>query len=207
MKSLITSILMVLLTFSSFNLIRAEDLPFSQEIRLPIDTSLPEAKLQPIDIKVEFKHPCWARGEKNNSVRVFCEGNLGAREIESQIYDLEFSDENHISSCRLVFLIPKYANGEERYIIKYSDSKVEPANYEDHVDVEDTHYYYEPIPGQKIDFDYFKIIEDDKYIVYGVMQAGVLLDTKTCHTIIKLKPNSTEFETVNADQFASFAFR
>ncbi|RLF49966.1 MAG: hypothetical protein DRN19_05290, partial [Thermoplasmata archaeon] len=33
-----------------------------------------------------------------------------------------------------------------------------------------------------------------------------LLGTYVGHTIIKLKPNSTEFETVNADQFASFAF-
>lgn len=203
----ITPLMLVILILHSYNTIGLENSTFSQEIRLPIDTSLYEAKFHPVDMEIEFKHPCWALDEKNHSVRIYCDGNFGTRELESQIYDLKFLDEKHISSCRVVFLVPEYANGRERYIVRYSDSEVAPPEYKDHVYVEDDHYYYEPIRGQRIDFDYFKIVEDGKYIVYGIMQAGVLLDTKTCHTIVKLKPNSTEFETVNADQFASFAFR
>ncbi|RLF27200.1 MAG: hypothetical protein DRN01_03065, partial [Thermoplasmata archaeon] len=86
----------------------------------------------------------------------------------------------------------------------YDSSETPPANYPDHVSVEDTHYFYEPISGQKMDFDYYKITQDG-YVIYGVCQKGVLLGEGVSHTIIKLKPNSTEFESKNADQFASFA--
>ena len=181
------------------------DNPFTQNIDIPVNTALPEAKFQPIDIKVEFDHPCWAKDEINRSVKVLCKGGFGVEELESQIYDLEFIDKEHISSCRLVFLIPEFADGTERYYVSYSDREVSIPNYPDHVSVMDSHYYYEPLPGQKIDFDYYRVVEDH-YIVYGVVQKGILLGTYVGHTIIKLKPNSTEFETVNADQFASFAF-
>ncbi|MCD6541868.1 MAG: hypothetical protein J7K38_00900 [Thermoplasmata archaeon] len=203
---LVTSVL-VALSFFPY-LIHGETLSdntFTQTIDVPIDTALPESKFQPIDIKVEFDHPCWAKDEINRSIRVFCEGSFGVEELESQIYDLEFIDKEHISSCRLVFLIPEFADGTEKYYISYSDREVPIPNYPDHVSVIDSHYYYEPIPGQKIDFDYYRITEDG-YVIYGVVQKGILLGTYVGHTIIKLKPNSTEFETVNADQFASFAF-
>ena len=181
-----------------------ETLPFKQELEIPIDTGREEAKYQPVDLHVEFTHPCWARNETHSSVRVCYDDGTGLNELESQIYDLEFADETHIKSCNLVFLIPGEANGEEKYYVLYDSSETPPANYPDHVSVEDTHYFYEPISGQKMDFDYYKITQDG-YVIYGVCQKGVLLGEGVSHTIIKLKPNSTEFESKNADQFASFA--
>ncbi|HEC86669.1 MAG TPA: carboxypeptidase regulatory-like domain-containing protein, partial [Thermoplasmatales archaeon] len=178
------------------------ELPFKQELKIPVDTT--KARYQPIDMHIFFKHPCWAKNETLHSVRVYYDDGTGLTEIESQIYELEFFDDSHIKACNLVFLIPGEANGKEKYYVLYDDSETPPPNYPDHLIVEDTHYFYEPISGQKMDFDYYKIIEDG-YIIYGICQKGVLLGEGVSHTIIKLKPNSTEFETKNADQFASFA--
>ncbi len=181
-----------------------EALPFKQMLNIPIDTSFDEAKFQPIDMHVQFLHPCWAKNETVNSIRIAYDDGSGLAEIESQVYDLEFSDESHVEACSLVFLIPAEANRKEKYYVLYDDSEVPPADYVDHLTIEDTHYYYEPISGQKIDFDYYKILEDG-YIVYGVLQKGMILGNGVSHTVLKIKPNSTEFETVNGEQFASFA--
>ncbi|MEA2055965.1 MAG: hypothetical protein U9O49_03945 [Candidatus Thermoplasmatota archaeon] len=180
------------------------DMAFKQEIAIPIDTSLKQAGFQPIDMRVEFDSPCWAKNEQEHSVRIVCDDGSELIELESQIYDLEHSDDAHIESCSLVFLIPDAANGEEKYYVCYDSSETESPNYEDHLSVEDTHYFYEPIPGQIIDFDYYKIIENG-YIVYGVCQKGELLGEGMFNAAIKLKPNSTEFETVYAEQIAAFS--
>ncbi len=34
---------------------------YSQEIIIPFDTSLDIAHFQPIDIKIDFNNPCWAK--------------------------------------------------------------------------------------------------------------------------------------------------
>jgi hypothetical protein len=47
-----------------------DNFAFKQEIQIPIDTSVERAKFQPIDIKVEFSKTCYAKDEKNNSVRI-----------------------------------------------------------------------------------------------------------------------------------------
>ncbi len=41
-----------------------EDLAFKQEITIPIDTNLPEAKYQPIDIRIKFTEQCYAKDDK-----------------------------------------------------------------------------------------------------------------------------------------------
>ncbi|MCD6236539.1 MAG: hypothetical protein J7K13_01105 [Thermoplasmata archaeon] len=179
-----------------------ENMPFKQEIAIPVDSTV--ARYQPIDIHISFNHPCWAKNESWHSVRVCYNDGSGLTEIESQIYGLHFTDDSHIDSCNIVFILPGDTNGREKYYVVYSDSETRAPNYPNHVDVEDCHYFYEPISGQKMDFDYYKITQDD-YVVYGICQKGVLLGEGVSHTIIKLKPNSTEFESKNADQFASFA--
>lgn len=176
---------------------------YEQEIKIDIDTS--RMRLQPVDVHVTFRRPCWAVNETIHSVKLLCKDSEGnVRELESQIYNLGHIDRTHISSCNLVFLIPSYADGKERYFVTYSDTEVTPPKYIDHVDVEDCHYFYEPIPGQKIDVDYY-MIREDGYIIYGICQEGEILGEGASQTIVKMKPNSTKFETVNADQFASFA--
>lgn len=212
----IVSIIIIAFVFSSLNpsafskeeylSTDISDLNYKQEIIIPIDTSLEIAKFQPIDTKVKFDNPCWAKNEKESSVRVGYDDGSGINEIESQIYDLEFSDDSHISSCGLVFLIPENANGKEKYYVLYDSSETKPASYEDHVVIEDTHYFYEPISGQVIDFDYYGVIEDG-YVIYAVMQKGQLLGNPISQSVVKFKPKSTVVETYNVDQLGAFDMR
>lgn len=177
--------------------------PYQQKIEIPIDTSLKESKYQPIDIRISFDTPCYALNETMHSIRVGYQMDSDITEIESQIYDLKHIDENHITSCSLVFLIPAEATGEETYSVYYDDKQTDAIPYPDHLTMLDTHYYYEPITGQIIDFDYYQVIEDE-YIIYGICQKGELLGNGMSNAIIKLLPNSTEFKTKNAEQIAGF---
>ena len=181
-----------------------EGFSYRQELSLPLDTSQPGALFQPIDIRVEFRYPCWARNETHHSIRVGANDGSGLEEIDSQIYDLDYNDESHISACSLVFLIPGTATGKEKYYVIYDEEETPLVIYPDHVHVEDTHYFFEPISGQKIDFDYYKIIQDD-YVTYGICQKGVLLGNGVANFVIKMNSNSTEFETMNADQMGMFS--
>jgi hypothetical protein len=183
-----------------------DNLPFKQEIKVPFDTSQEIAKYQPVDIRIEFNQPCWAKDETKYSVRVGVDDGKGITEIESQIYDLEHSDESHIKACSLVFLIPEKANGKEKYYVLYDSKETSPPGYPNHLKVEDTHYYYEPIPGQKIDFDYYGI-RDEGFVVYAVIQKGELLGHPIALAVVKFKPGSTAVETYNLDQLGDFDFR
>lgn len=180
------------------------NLKFKQEISLPIDTSLMESKFQPIDLRIQFDQSCWANNDTINSVRVAMDDGTDLIELDSQIYDLSKTDDSHIDACSIVFLIPEEATGEEKYFVIYDDQQTEPAGYEDHLRIKDTHYFYEPISGQYMDFDYYQIWEDE-YIAYGVCQQGELLGSGMSNAVIKLKSQSTEFKTTNAEQIASFS--
>jgi hypothetical protein len=183
-----------------------ENLAHKQELTIPIDTSLKEAIFQPIDIKVDFSSSCWAKDETMHSVRVGYDNGNELIEIDSQIYDLEKIDESHISSCSLVFLIPEQANGEEKYYVLYDSSETQAPDYEDHLRIEDTNYFYEPISGQKIQFDYYGIFQDE-YIIYAVIQKGEIVGNPVGHYISKCKPESKKLDTNYIDQLASFDFR
>jgi len=183
-----------------------EDLAFKQEVFIPIDTSLENAKFQPIDIRVEFENLCWAKDETMHPIRVAYEDITGLTEIESQIYDLHFIDENHIDSCSLVFLIPENVNGDETYYVFYDQNEKNAPEYEDHLIIEDTHYFYEPISGQKIDIDYYGIW-DDEDVIYGVIQTGELLGNPASQGIFKFKPGSKQVETYNMEQLCVFDMR
>jgi hypothetical protein len=180
-----------------------EHLPNQQEIILPIDTSNPHTRYQPIDIQIDFNTPAWAQNETHHAVRIVYEQAGTKFELESQIYDLNYTDDTHISRCNLVFLIPPDVDGTETYHLLFDTKEIEPPKYPKHVSVVDTHYFYEPISGQKIDFDYYKIMQDN-HVIYGVIQKGELLGEGVSHTVVKLKPNSTEFETLNTDQFGNY---
>ena len=181
-----------------------EKLTYKQEIEIPIDTSLPEAKYQPIDMRINFDNICWAKDENAHSVRIGYNDGSELIELESQIYDLKHSDDSHIISCSIVFIIPEMADGKEKYYIYYDLSETESPDYEDHLSVEDTHYFYEPIPGQIIDLDYYKVIENG-YIIYGICQQGELLGEGMSNAVVKLKPDSTEFDTSYTEQIAAFS--
>jgi hypothetical protein len=181
-------------------------LPYKQEIPVPFDTSNTTAKFQPIDTRITFQNSCWGKNETIHSIRVGFDDGSGMQEIESQVYDIEHSDESHIKACSLVFLVPEEATGKETYYVLYDSKETEPTNYPAHVTVEDTHYFYEPIPGQKIDFDYYGIRQEG-FVIYAVIQKGQLLGNPVALCALKFKPNSTSVETFNLDQLGNFDFR
>ena len=178
-------------------------LKYKQELLIPIDTNLPESKYQPIDMRIQFTNPCWGVDEYNHSIRIYYDDGNSLTELESQIYDIEIQTTSQIKSCSIVFLIPEQADGNEQYYVFYDDTEQNTTDYPDHLNYEDTHYFYEPISGQIIDFDYYKIIEDN-YIVYGIIQKGEILGNGMSNTIATLKPESTQFETTTIDQLATF---
>ncbi|VVB60617.1 Carboxypeptidase regulatory-like domain protein [uncultured archaeon] len=179
---------------------------FRQEISLPIFSQLSFAKFQPIDIRVVFENNCWALSENHSSIRVcYWDGNEWSV-LESQIYDLNFVDKSSIKACSLVFLIPKNATGKEVYYIYYNDKETSPANYPDHVQVEKTHYYYEPIPGQKADFDYYKIT-DEGYCIYGVGLQGMMMTEYGTQMIFRQSKGQKDFSYRYWDRLASFCFQ
>ena len=183
-----------------------EELAYKQEITIPIDTSQEESKFQPIDTTIEFSNSCWAINEAIHSVRVGFENEFGVNEIESQIYDLEYSDDSHITSCSLVFLIPEIANGKEKYFVYYDSNQQDPVDYEDHIAIRDTNYFYEPISGQVIEFDYYEVKEEGD-VVYAVIQRGQLLGNPVSQSVMKMKPGSKYVETYNIQQMAGFDIR
>ena len=175
-----------------------------QLLTLPIDTSLDGAVYQPIDLQIVFDAPCWAHNETIHSVRVCCWHNDQWHEIESQIYDLVFKEEDVLSSCNLVFLIPEFATGSERYYVYYDDQKKSAPAYTNHVDVKDNAYSYSPIPELKAEVNYYGIYEDSSCL-YGVGQEGEFLRRALCQVVVKQLPGSTDFDIFNVDQIASFA--
>jgi len=183
-----------------------DGLSYKQEIIIPIDTSLSVSKFQPIDIRIDFENSCWAEDENTHSVRIGIEKDGGLTEIDSQIYDLEYDDNSHINSCSIVFLIPEDADGSEKYYVYYDSAKTNGPDYEDHITIEDTHYFYEPISGQTIFFDYYGIRQDED-VIYAIVQTGELLGNPVSFAAAKFKPNSKVVETYNIDQLVDFDLR
>jgi len=178
--------------------------PYRQELPVPIDTGRPGAAYQPVDLRITFDHACWAKNETVHSVRVAAAMNGEITELESQIYDLAYTDGSHIEACSLVFIIPGWATGSERYYVLYDDQETAPPRHPDHVGVEEASYYYEPVPGQRIDFDYYKVMQGED-VAYGVIQKGELLGNGISQVVVKMKPGSPVYETNYADQMTSFS--
>jgi len=179
---------------------------YRQEIDVPIDTSIDLAKYQPVDIRITFKDPCFAENADEHSVRVCCWDGRTWYELESQIYDLEHSDDSHIKACSIVFLIPEFANGKEKYYVYYDDSEKQSTDYPDHVAVTKEHYYYEPIPGQKADFDYYKIT-DEGFCVYGIGISGMMMTEYGSQMIFRQSKGQKDLSYSYWDRLASFCFQ
>src|SRR4030043_1599484 len=115
-KYLLILVILITLLFSSINVYalpdekyiknNIENLAFKQEITIPINTNLPEIKYQPIDIRIKFTEQCYAKDVNDHSIRICIEKGSETTELESQIYNLEKTDDTHIRSCNVVFLIP-----------------------------------------------------------------------------------------------------
>jgi len=182
-----------------------ESWSFRQSIDIPIDASLTEAKYQPIDIRIKFDNLCWAKSEKEHAIRIIFQKGINHLELESQIYDLEYSDIDYITECSLVFIIPEEASGKEKYYVYYDqEEKIEP-DYPDHVQIEETFYRYEPIPGYPYESYCYKIIEEG-YIVYAIAQKGEVLGIGTSQQVMKFKPKSEKLIPSNGESVAFFDF-
>ncbi len=182
------------------------DWSFRKEVEIPnyVDTSDEHAHYQPVDIYIEFDDPCWARNEEEHSLRVIFQDDGIFLPLESQIYDLIFLDEEHIKACSIVFLIPKEANGNERYYIYYDDDKKSAPNYPNHVDVGESYYRYEQM-GLTFESSYYKVIEGD-YIVYAINKWGKAFDTTTSQQVVKLKKEIKDVTPSNGELGAEFNF-
>ena len=182
-----------------------EQWSYRQEISIPIDTSLTESDYQPIDISIEFENTCWAKDTEDHSIRVILHQSGYLEELECQIYDLEHTDETHISSCNLVFLIPSGTTGQEKYYFYYDDEQKQKTSYPDHISVEESYCKYEPIPGYPYESDFFYIAEDE-YIVYTIAQEGEIFGIGTSQQVTKLKPKSKKYSPSNGETLAFLDF-
>ena len=179
---------------------------FRQKIEINIDTSLEEAKYQPIDIRIKFENTCWAESTQKHSIRIIYQDSENIEEIESQIYDLLFIDDNHISECSIVFLIPDYATDKESYYAYYDNLPKPEHSYQNHIELSESYYKYEPIPGYPFESEYFKIKQDGN-IIYGVAKQGEFLGYSTAQQITKFKENTKQVSTPkDSEAFTSFDY-
>lgn len=179
---------------------------FRKEVVIPkdIDTGDEQTHFQPVDIFIEFDPPCWAKNEEEYSLRIIFQDEENFLQLESQIYDLIFLDEEHIKTCSVVFLIPKEANGKERYYIYYDDDKKSAPNYPNHVDVGEFYYRYEQM-GLTFESSYYKVIEGD-YIVFAINKLGKAFDVTTSQQVGKLKKGTKDVTPSNGELSAGFNF-
>jgi len=179
---------------------------YRQELVLSVDTSLSSAAFQPIDTTITFTEPCWAVNETSHSVRVVMYKNEQTQELSCQLYDLQFSSTSYLSSCCIVFLIPKEANGQEQYFV-YFDQEYKPAPLSvDHVGVVESYYSYEHIPGYPFTSRYYGIIQDGE-LSYAISQEGEFMGYSTSQHVTKLKKGTQEVSPNQGEASASFDFR
>ena len=182
------------------------DWNYKQEIKISIDTSQKLSINQPIDKNIQFNNPCWGKDETWHSIRILCYHNEIWHELESQIYDIIFQETSIIKSCRIVFLIPEFADGKEFYYVFYDDTEKPQPFYKDHVSISESYYRYEPISGYPLESSYYKITDDDA-IPYLISQEGQFMGYNTCQHITKMLDNITEIHPKNGDLFAAFDFK
>lgn len=179
---------------------------FKEEIKIPIDTSDERAKYQPIDILFKFNNSCWAVDENKHSVRIIMGENGYFQELESQIYDLKHIDSEHIESCSIVFLIPKEATGDERYFVYYNDGEKACPEYTNRVDVEESEYRYEKIPGLVFESEFFAIREGE-YIIYAINKKGYAFGEELTQQVVKLKKDLKEVKPDSGEIGTTFDFK
>jgi len=183
------------------------DWSYRQEIKLPISTNDSIVHYQPIDLRITFEKPCWTENENKTSIRIGCWYQEEWYDLESQIYDIKKStgETTYINECNVIFLIPSFADGNERYFIYYSDGETQKPNYKDHISLEDANYSASPLPGISAQARFYGIKEDG-YCIYAVGQEGQLLDRSCTQVVVKQKKDSKIFDVLGADQIVSFGF-
>jgi len=182
-----------------------ESWPYRQKIILPIDTSDEDAVYQPIDLFFEFENTCWAEDETKHSIRVVYQYGGRFKELESQIYNLKYSDDDYIDSCGLIFLIPEDANGEEQYYVYYDEGETSAADYPDHVSVEDSYFSYEPIRGILSETWNYNIMQGEN-IIYSIAKKGVINGASVCQQVVKMKKGAKSLLPNLGEHTISYGF-
>jgi hypothetical protein len=141
-----------------------------------------------------------------HSIRIISYHDGSWKELQSQIYNIKLKDESTISSCRIIFLIPEFADGSELYYVYYDDGGKPETVYEDHVSIDESYYRYEPISGYPLESYYYRIF-DDGIIPYTISQEGQLMGYNTGQHIVKMLDNVTEVHPKYGDLFAAFDFK
>jgi hypothetical protein len=183
------------------------DWAYQEELHLPISTSNPSSRYQPIDLRITFKNPCWTENETLTSIRVCCWYEEEWHLLESQIYNLQRDSkkDSYIQECNVIFLVPPFADGTERYFLYYNGVATSPTSFKDHVTVIDSNYTSSPMPELTAQAKFYGI-EEDGYCIYAVGQQGNLLDRSISQVIIKQQKDSKKFDLLGSDQIVSFAF-
>lgn len=178
-----------------------------QEVTLPIPTNDSLSHYQPIDQRITFEKLCWTADENHTSIRVCCWYFEEWHELESQIYSItkESEGSKYITACNIIFLIPAFADGTERYFIYYNEGETPKPGYTDHVRVEDSYYSSSPSPDISAQAKFYGVMEDG-FCVYGVGQEGQLIDRPCAQVVVKQKKDSRQFNLFGSDQIVSFAF-
>lgn len=178
-----------------------------QELQLPISTTNPLSRYQPIDLHITFDTPCWTEDETHTSIRVCCWYKEEWHELESQIYGIKKNggDSYYIHECNIVFLVPAFADGTERYFLYYNNGETPPTTYQDHVSIIDANYSSSPIPDVTAQAKFYGIIEDG-YNIYAIGQQGHLLDRSISQVIVKQKEKTKQFDILGSNQIVSLAF-
>lgn len=180
---------------------------YRQELTLPIVTNDSAAHCQPIDLRVRFEKPCWTENENVTSIRISCWQAELWQSVDSQIYALTTvnGEKYYLSECNIVFLIPSFADGTERFFMYYTGDRTSKPNYKDYVMVKDMNYSSAPIPELSAQAQFYGI-QQEGYCIYAVGQEGQLLDRSCSQVVVKQKSGIREFDITNFDQIVSFAF-
>lgn len=179
----------IILAILILSFYRCDAKSYYEEIELNFPN---EFLYQPIDISIEFKNECYAINENEHSIKVIYNG----KEIESQIYNLEFNGK-YLKKCNIVFLY----HGKGKYIVKYGN-EIRRIRYEKHVSIEEKYYSVEPVKGYSAWVNYYEI-RDDGNPVFAICQEGDVFGIEMANKVIKLKG---EFNMNNWEKIFSFAF-
>ncbi len=203
---------LLLPVFSATDISSAEEITwwndnwsYREKIEIPIDTGKDNAKSQPIDINTDFDKPCWAKNEKIHSIRIIYQKKNETRELDCQIYDLNYTKEDFIDSCNLVFLIPQCADGKESYYLYYDNKEKNEVEYEDHLNIEESYYHYSTSYGLSAETWSYNIIQD-RTLEYAIVKKGETSKGFLSQEIIKFKKGSKENIQNNYEHVLSCAF-
>ncbi len=181
-----------------------ETFDFRQQIKLPTSLLSASSEHDPIDITINFTNQCWAEHNQHHSIRIIHQTNTSSQELESQIYQLNYSEKPYLDSCSIVFLLPKNLSNKENIFVYYDNQETTQPNYPDRVAITEDQFQYEPVNGYRFETWYYAITQTDD-LIYTIAQEGNFMGNPIAQQITKMKPNTLSFSPQQTEQTASFS--